>query len=408
MTGFYPGVRPSDLVPGDAESLYGLAGQLSTLAGGFSDAGSELAAIDAGQWQGVAANAFRRAVQQQPAKYTHGATAFQLVARAIQAYAAELENAQTVAANAIDIWEQGQRETSHWEATRSATAMFAPDPGAALRSSAESMLWDGRSGLDAAALAAVSALDSASQSAPRRPSLVDDLVGGAEKVAYFESGLDIHADIQFLEGIGVGTWGMVDGVYDLGRALWDISPERAMLDPKGWAHSMSDLVSTSTALLQNAEEHPATFFETLGSNLINLHEWETDPAKAMGELVPVAVLAIATAGAGAGADAAGKTATTLSDSADTIDELAGTEGAAGGDGSLLDMSSGLRGEAQGSATVQEGLQSFVGVQHALGPLQDAQGVVQALEGQPNHEVDGHVIGSETESITDEALAVPDL
>ena len=140
--------------------------------------------------------------------------------------------------------------------------------------------------------------------------------------------------VQFEEGVVDGVVGIVAGVADLGRALWDISPARYALDPAGWRRSDRDLVGGVETISWKVEHHPGDFFKTFGENMLNWHTWAHDPAKALGELVPSIALAVVTAGAGpavtTGVKAGIQVTGAIDDAVGTVQAAEGTESGTGG------------------------------------------------------------------------------
>ena len=391
MSDFFPGVTVLELIAGDSGVLYDVSRQLGRLGGGLGDAVSELSSIDAGHWKGIAANAFRGVIHQQPLKYETAATSFQSAARAVVSYAQDLELAQGVVARAITSWESGNALTLTWEAAKTSGAPVQPmDPGLAARMNAESLLSGARSVVDRAAGIIVAAVDVAAERAPQRPTLFDDLqrfAGDVAKaeigVAYFASGMNFHADLQFIEGIGDGTWGMIMGIVQVGKAAWDVSPARMLLDPKGWYNSVEHTITTVATVGEYAIHHPAQFSETVGSNLINLHQWETDPAKAFGELVPSIVLAVASAGVGFAADTMGETGdvlATISDSvAGSVPTLVDAGTGASTVSAVSDLATTLRDGASAYYSIEGNLETTGSILDAFGYMGSGQAIVESLD-----------------------------
>lgn len=113
-----------------------------------------------------------------------------------------------------------------------------------------------------------------------------------------------HVAIEGGRGFVDGTIGIVAGAAVFEKAMWEISPERLMIDPSGWMHSVEDAGTDFVADGKAIEHHPGEFFKNFGKRLLNWTTWAHDPAKAFGELLPSAVLAVATVGSSAGATAA--------------------------------------------------------------------------------------------------------
>jgi hypothetical protein len=326
------GLTAEELVPGNPAALADLGRQLASLSSGLGDAGSILGRIDGGEWQGVAADAFRHAVQQQPARYASAAAAFALAGGAIEAYAEELLNAQRQAASAISEWDSAQALTTAWrrqtEQAGNATHR-GPDPGADGRVTASATVNRARAELDAAAARLRAALAQARDAAPSQPNLLHRFVQDAENVAkhVFQFGKDIfefaakvaaedaHLNWQFIEGVGAGVSGLVAGVWALGKGGMAL-----LLDP----HTRADFTKEVLATAEGVSHHPAQFGENFLKIVFNPDEWKHDPEKALGELAPT----IALAGAGAAADALGRGAAIEVAAADAALDTGNVAGAA--------------------------------------------------------------------------------
>jgi len=100
----------------------------------------------------------------------------------------------------------------------------------------------------------------------------------------------------FLKDLGSG---FVSGLEDLWGTIEmaaKLSPQRAMVDPLGWWH---DEVKYATGMWQ-AVQHPGTILK----KLVDWEDWTNGhPGRAIGKLLPMAIITAATAGAGAAADA---------------------------------------------------------------------------------------------------------
>ena len=364
MTSFYPGVTAVDLVPGNPAAVNDLAAELSSLARGLGDAAAELQRIDAGSWRGQAGDAFRHVIGQQPGRYADAAAAFGLAAGALGTYADSLQTAQLAASRAIGHYESAQRATGTWQQGRAAAkaAGKAPppggDPGESGRAEAESILRGVHGDLDAAAARLKANLSDAERAAPKRPGLFSRAVHGVEHLAsdfvHFEGKiLDVFAkgiedtalvaaaageglaqvvtdpkgwwasappwEQHFLSGVWDGTEGLVTGVVSLGVLAFKLSPMNMMVDPEGWAKSEVGLTVGIGHTVYRAFDDPRGFF----GDLVNVHDWETDPWHAAGTLVPTLVIGVATAGVGAAADASLETAGAAVDAEGT--SLAETE-----------------------------------------------------------------------------------
>ncbi len=188
MSAFYPGVRPTDLIPGDPSTLRSVAARIAALADGFSSAANDLRAIDSGSWRGKAADAFRYALGQQPGHYSSAASSFSESASAVRSYAGTLEAAQHTASLAIAAYAEAQSATTAWRHQQVAAAahhipVSAFDPGASGRARANAILDAAHAEERAGVRTLRSVLEAAGHAAPRHPSLAGELRSGLDRMA---------------------------------------------------------------------------------------------------------------------------------------------------------------------------------------------------------------------------------
>jgi hypothetical protein len=82
------GVSYLDLIPGDPEKIeYQLVPHLIGFGSGMTEAATRLRSLDVGVWQGVASDAFRLVLGDQPAKYETAGRSFLQAASALRSYA---------------------------------------------------------------------------------------------------------------------------------------------------------------------------------------------------------------------------------------------------------------------------------------------------------------------------------
>ena len=323
MSELGPGVSAYELIPGDPEALAELGRALSALASDFSAAASTLQSVDAGSWQGEAANAFRGTIHQQPGKYSDAEWSFSLAGAAVQTYAQELGEAQAQAQRAIGEWESAEGASSRWRAARNTPGVTAPihDPGQAGRGYAQWQLNSAREQLDGAASRLQSALSRGASNAPRHPSifhqLFHDVAAIGKQVWHYRAFFELATGLwdpstlwHFAEGFATGLWdmakGTVLGIVGLGGFMVAF-----IRDPRG---TIDHTIGTAARVAEYAVEHPVQFAEKIA----NWDEFQKDPARWLGTIAPAVLLAVATAGAGAVADAAPD----LAVAADTAEEAA--------------------------------------------------------------------------------------
>jgi hypothetical protein len=216
-------VRSVDLIPGDPAELRWLAGRLGVLAGGLGETAQTLSAIDAHEWTGPAAEAFRRAVELQPGRYSSAAESFAAASRGVAGYANVLEAAQQDAGRAISTHQEADSATAAWHQRQQQAAQDAAaqakahphqavaqpqlggDPGDAGRAQAETLLTDARLAVEAAAARLRLMLADVENIAPRRPGQTDAYVSQAELKALKRDAGAVGYGATVLEGL-LGGW----------------------------------------------------------------------------------------------------------------------------------------------------------------------------------------------------------
>jgi hypothetical protein len=89
---------------------------------------------------------------------------------------------------------------------------------------------------------------------------------------------------------------VITGIADMAVTY---SPNRLLFDPAGWHHDMTTLAQGFV----HGVQHPVEF----GKALIDYDTWKQSPGRAIGHLIPDAVIAAATAGVGGVAVRGGRT-----------------------------------------------------------------------------------------------------
>jgi uncharacterized protein YukE len=328
---------PTQLIHGDPGAIRSTAGSLTTFSGAFAETASGLAGLDTSHWTGTAADAFRSKYEPEPPKWQTASNASSNAGDALTSYADTVEWAQGQAKEAIAMYADGQNATQTavtayndqvnaynaaakaYDAQLSAGQNPGPrpvepapfsDPGASARQHAQAILQDARTARDAAGDQAASTVSKATDTAPASPGLwsqvSDTLSDGSQQYQLAQS--------SFAAGV-------INGVANLGKFARTLNPE----DPWNIEHPaeyLAGLSGTATGLVHDAVHPEDLVGQVLGSG------WGSDPAEALGNLVPQAVLAVATAGGGTAADAAtdaGVDATEgAADTGDAADATAGT------------------------------------------------------------------------------------
>ena len=143
-----------------------------------------------------------------------------------------------------------------------------------------------------------------------------------EEPNWLESGLKFVGGI--LEGAGEAVWdlltmvpfspvNMVIDSYKL--ATGDLTPEELM---KKYELSAENAWDMAQGIYTGLTTDPIGFGKELGKSLLDWDTWADDPARAIGHLVPDAIVAVATGGSGALATRGGKFAM---DALDSLSDL---------------------------------------------------------------------------------------
>ncbi len=278
----------------------------------FYDTGDALAKIDVSGWTGRAADEFREAHDLEPDRWFKSGNGFKKAAAGLTTYAGELEDAQSRAEWARKEYERGQQESqsartqydsylgrmrSYWASGGTDQADPFNDWGDPIQQEALAELASARADLDNAAQLCAGEVKAGCADAPEEPN-------------WLESGLKFVGGI--LEGAGEAVWdlltmvpfspvNMVIDSYKL--ATGDITPEELMKKYELSAESAWDMAQ---GIYTGLTTDPIGFGKELGKSLLDWDTWADDPARAIGHLVPDAIVAVATGGSGALATRGGK------------------------------------------------------------------------------------------------------
>jgi YD repeat-containing protein len=303
---------PAELIHGDQGALTKAAGKLKAFSAAFGATADGLSGIDTEHWTGQAAAAFRARYAPQPDRWQDASSACGRAAGALLSYAQTVEWAQGQARQAIEVYQQGQQATATARATYAQQASAYnqaaqvydsrlasgsslgtrptepgsfTDPGEGLRAQAQRILTRARQQRDQAAAQAQSRITAATELAPAEPSFTRRLLGDVSDLYQ----ADQLASVSFADGALQGTADMV-------KLVRSLNPD----DPWNRTHLaeyVGGLSATGTALAHDAL-HPGALAEGLAGS-----GWSSDPAEALGRLVPNVALAVGTDGAGTVADA---------------------------------------------------------------------------------------------------------
>ncbi|MBO0879434.1 MAG: hypothetical protein J2P17_03495 [Mycobacterium sp.] len=251
---------PDSLIPGDPDAIEELARTLAVLARGMGEGQSKLAAIRSGDWRGKGGAAFRNLIGEQPAKFGAASDAFGQARGALVRYADVLRQAQHDAGLALEQYGRSEQATRHWQHGKH----HGTDPGESGRSAAHQTLALARSRVDTEARRTANALMSATQGAPKKPSLLHRALSGVEHLLTNKSALG-----HVLLDVGAGV---IDGAIDMAKGAWMLTGA-AMTDPAGFARSWEGMLEVVGLPQQR---------RAFGLSFVDADEWSTDPARALG------------------------------------------------------------------------------------------------------------------------------
>jgi RHS repeat-associated protein len=311
---------PTELIHGDPAALDQAASRLRTFSGAFGETADGLEGIDTGNWTGAAADAFRAKYAPQPGKWRNASSASVRAAGALESFAGTVTWAQGQAREAIALYAAGQRATASavsayndqvtayntaaqaYDAKLAAAQNPGPrpvepgpftDPGAAMRERAQQILSAARADRDRAGAEAAEVVSSGTDLAPAEPGFWSQV--GDDFSDVFQ-GTEL-ASASFEAGILTGT-------ADLIKVGRDVDP----MDPWNEEHPaeyLAGLSAVGAGVVQDVVDPEDLVKSVVGTG------WDSDPAFALGKLVPNVALAVATDGAGTAADAGADAAATV-------------------------------------------------------------------------------------------------
>ena len=303
---------PAELVHGDPAAIRSSASQLRTFSSAFGETSAGLNGLDTAHWTGSAADAFRAKFAPHPAKWQDASSATGTTSGALESYAVAVESAQGQARQAVGLYAQGQQATAAAQAAynqqvatyNSAAQAYntqlaagqnpgtppaepAPftDPGEPMRQEAQQLLSEARSARDIAAATATNAIRPAIELAPAEPSFWSQL------------GSDVSDAVQVGNLASISfAGGAVDGVADIVKFARSIDPADSW-NIEHPAEYVAGLSSTAAGLANDVINPQDLVHPLVGTG------WGSDPAQALGRLVPNVALAVATDGTSTAADA---------------------------------------------------------------------------------------------------------
>lgn len=283
----------NELIHGKPEKITATVKNLRDFQKAFELVGGGMKKLDAGQWRGEAADAFRSKFSTLPTDWLRAADAFEDAAKALETYASVVTSAQGKARAAIALYKEGTQASEKavsafnekvdaYNAARNGDDPLPhpgtfSDPGASKRKRAQEDLEDARRIRNEAGGRAESAVTAAMAHAPKEPKGADRL-----KNELYDYGLSQGVELAHFGG------GVLKGVGGLVGFLRQTNP----IDPYNLTHpaEMYKGVNMTLSGLTRTVANPDRALE---------NAWDAakrDPSEFVGRLLPEA---LGTKGAGA-------------------------------------------------------------------------------------------------------------
>lgn len=259
----------SDLVPGVPQRVVALADQLDQMARGLALTERLLGDHRQPGWEGAAAAAFTHLLAVVAVPYGPAARTTAAAAEALRDHAGVLAAAQRDADDAIAL---DLRAVDLQRTAGAPSGIVPPTIAVAMQDHAVTMLQAARARVRASAAAAAGRLRASADCAPDRPNPLLRLINGLA---------ELQRELQL---------GAVESSVSMVTALAAYTPNRLLVDPRGWDRDVRALGRA----LHESTDHP-------GQTLRALVDWQnavTNPGRFIGHLAPDAALAVATGGAG--------------------------------------------------------------------------------------------------------------
>ncbi|WP_245548542.1 putative T7SS-secreted protein [Gordonia namibiensis] len=295
--------NPKELVLGDPGGIRDLAEKFTGFAGNFTSAGEGIRGISAGDWTGDGAAGFRDATANQVPKWFAAADAASKAAAALSSWAGVVEFAQQKAAEAVRVWEEGERKRDEWvkaadkyneelddyQNDRRDTPPVhpGPDPWPGYKAEAERILKVGRDHRNSAAPGTKAELSSAANMAPPMPSAYEQATMTAKDV-----GTAGFTAFNHFEA------GMIGSVTEVVKALNMLNPTNIynVTNPHQYARNTAGMAAGLVHQVANPDEFVRGF---IGSG------WSDDPSQALGNFTGNVLMTVAPGPKGTSALTAG-------------------------------------------------------------------------------------------------------
>ncbi|MET8677591.1 putative T7SS-secreted protein [Streptomyces sp. NPDC004647] len=276
--------QANELVHGRTSALAGSVKHLKDFQKAFERVGQGMAKLDAGHWQGRAADAFREKFGMHPKKWLHAADACEDAAKALDAYADTVRWAQDQAAEAIRLYASGTKASNEARDAYNAKvgsykAAFeaGDDPGAhpgdfvdsgkADREEAVRILSEARRQRNEAGADAGAKVRGALRHAPAAPSGLDRV---KTELADFKGAVDVES-LHLAGGVLKGGAGLLSSV----RAVNPLDTYN-LTHPAEYMQGMNLMAAGLVTTARNAEKLPGAMVDA----------FKKDPMEFIGRLIP--------------------------------------------------------------------------------------------------------------------------
>ncbi|MDT0223047.1 putative T7SS-secreted protein [Gordonia sp. AC31] len=289
---------PKELILGDPAGITALADKFTGFAGNFVAAGEGLRGISVGNWSGTGAVEFRDASGRQVPQWFAAGDAASKAAAALAGWAGVVTFAQQKAAEAVRIWEEGERKHAEWvtkaniyndelddykhDRRDTPPTHPGPDPWPGYEAEAERVLKVGRDHRNSSAPGVKAELSEAANMAPPMPSAFDQARMTASDVgtAAFTSFTHFEA-------------GLIGSVTEVVKGLNMMLPQNPynIANPHQY---MRNSATMATGIVHQVA-HPDEFVRNFAGS-----GWSTDPSQALGNVIGNTVMMIAPGPKGGG------------------------------------------------------------------------------------------------------------
>nr|WP_064570226.1 RHS repeat-associated core domain-containing protein [Gordonia sp. LAM0048] len=282
---------PKELVLGDPAGITALAEKFTGFAANFITAGEGLRGISVDTWSGDGAADFRDAIGRQVPPWFAAGDAAAKAAAALTGWSGVVTFAQQKAADAVRIWEEGERKHNEW-VTKANTyndelddykndrrdtppTHPGPDPWPGYKAEAERVLKVGRDHRNSSAPGVKAELSGAADMAPPMPSAFDQARMTASDVG-----------TAALTGFNHFEAGLIGSVTELVKGLNTLSPQNPynIANPHDYMRNSATMV----AGIVHQVAHPDEFVRNFAGS-----GWSTDPSQALGNVIGNTVMMVA-------------------------------------------------------------------------------------------------------------------